>query len=51
MFFLMISRQSSNIGDVESKTRSLGQIEQKSFERSGSHVFNLVVETFPECLS
>ena len=39
MIILTISQSSSNIGDVGSKTRSVGQIMGKPCEHSGGHIF------------
>ena len=39
MIILTISHLSSNIGDVGSKTRSVGQIMEKPCEHSRGHIF------------
>ena len=39
MIILTISQLSSNMGDLWSKTRSVGQIIEKPFEHSRSHSF------------
>ena len=39
MIILTISQSSSNIGDVGSKTRSVGQIMEKPCEHSRGHIF------------
>ena len=39
MFFLMICRPSLNMGHAGSETRSLDQIEGKSCEHFGCHIF------------
>ena len=42
MIILTISQLSSNMGDVESKTRSVGQIMEKPCEHSRCHSFGPV---------
>ena len=42
MFVVMISRLSSNLGHVGSKTRSVGQIKEKSCFHSRGHIFDPV---------
>ena len=42
MFFLMISRPGSNLGHVESETRSPGQIKEKPCGHSRGHVFHWI---------
>ena len=39
MIILTISQSSSNMGDVGSKTRSVGQIIEKPCEHSSGHIF------------
>ena len=39
MIILTISQSSSNMGDVGSKTRSVGQIMEKPCEHSRGHIF------------
>ena len=51
MFFLMISRLCSNMGHVQSKTRSLAQIDGNSCNYSGSCMFRLRMLKLSECLS
>ena len=46
MFVLMISRTSSNLGHEGSKTRSLGQILEKSCLHSRGHIFGLIILKF-----
>ena len=43
MFVLMKSRTSSRMGNVESKTRSLGQILGKPSVCSRGHIFSLII--------
>ena len=42
MLILMISRPSSNMGQVGSKSRSLGQILEKPCEHSRGHIFSSI---------
>ena len=43
MFVLMKSQTSLKMGHVRSKTRSVGQILEKPFVRSRSHIFSLII--------
>ena len=43
MFVLMISRSSSKLGDLGSKTRSPGQISGKPCYHSSGHIFQAVI--------
>ena len=43
MFVSVISRSSSNMGHMGSKSRSRGQIKGKPFEHSGGHSFDLIL--------
>ena len=43
MFVLMKSQTSSKMGQVGSKTRSLGQISEKSHVCSRGHIFSLII--------
>ena len=43
MFVLMISRSSSKLGHLESKTRSPGQISGKSCYHSMGHIFEAII--------
>ena len=42
MIVLTISRSSSNMGHVGSKTRSVGQIMEKPCEHSSGHIFGTI---------
>ena len=42
MFVVIMSRSNSNLGHVGLKTRSVGQIEQKSCFHTGGHIFDPV---------
>ena len=43
MIILTISRSSSNIGHVGTKTRSVGQIIEKPYEHSRGHSFGTII--------
>ena len=43
MFFFMISRSSSKLGHLGSKTRSPGQISGKSCYHSSGHIFEAII--------
>ena len=46
MFVVMLSRSQINLGHVGSKTRSVGQIEEKLYFHSGGHIFDPVSMKF-----
>ena len=46
MFVVVLSRSQFNLGHVGSKTRSVGQIEEKSYFHSRGHIFDPVSMKF-----
>ena len=46
MFVVVLSRSQFNLGHVGSKTRSVGQIEEKSYFHSRCHIFDPVSMKF-----
>ena len=46
MFVVLLSRSQFNLGHVGSKTRSVGQIEEKSYFHSRCHIFDPVSMKF-----
>ena len=48
MFVFMISRSSSKLGNLASKTRSLGQIKGKPCLHSRGHIFEVIIMNFAQ---